>query len=80
MSWMHTRIYINGTFVADESTRQIMPEYRMAEVILPPEAMAILRKGENSLTVQFVPGLNSKSGKISPVSEKVLVDIALTKF
>ena len=77
---MHTRIYINGTFVADESTRQIMSESRMAEIILPAEAMTLLREGENIITAQFVPGLVSRSGNVGPFSAKVLVDIALTEF
>jgi hypothetical protein len=79
-SWMHTRIYINGTFVADDATRQFMSESRIAEIILPAEAMTLLREGENIITAQFVPGLVSRSGNVGPYSAKVLVDIAVTEF
>ncbi|MGQ8336616.1 glycoside hydrolase family 2 protein [Sunxiuqinia sp. A32] len=78
--WMHARIYLNGEFVADETTRQKMPELRMAEVILPNEVKGLLKKGENSLTVQFIPGLVLRSGKIMPGSEKVFVDVELTEI
>jgi hypothetical protein len=80
MTMMHSRIYINGEFVADETTRQIMSEHRMAEVILPPEALANLREGENILTVRFVQGLSWYSGNIEPGPVKFEVDIAMTKF
>jgi len=78
--WMHTRIYLNGEFVADETSRQTNPELRMAEVILPSEAKKQMNKGTNSLIIQFIPGLVSRSGKIEPVSEKVYVDIELTEI
>jgi len=56
MTMMHSQIYINGKFFADETTRQINQEQRMAEVILPSEAIAALKEGNNELIVQFVPG------------------------
>ena len=78
--WMHTRIYINGKFAADESTRQIMPEHRMAEVILPTEAISFLKKGDNQIVVQFVPGYNSRDALFPPLNEKVTIDISMTSF
>jgi len=78
--WFHSRIYINGKFVADESTRQIMPENRMAEVILSREAIALLKKGENQIIVQFIPGYNTRDAIFAPLTEKVILDISLTSF
>jgi hypothetical protein len=78
--WMHSRIYINGKFVADESTRQIMPENRMAEVILSGDAIALLKKGDNQIILQFIPGYNIRDAIFGTQSEKVSVDISLTTF
>ena len=78
--WIYSRIFINGKFVADESTRQIMPENRIAEVILPDEAIALLKKGENQITVQFFPGFSSRDAVFGNPTEKVTVDVALTTF
>ncbi len=78
--WMHTRIYINGIFAVDESTRQIMPESRMAEVILSPEAMVFLKKGENQIIVQFIPGYNTRDAIFAPLIDKAMIDISMTSF
>ena len=78
--WVHSRLYINGQFVADESTRQIMPESRMAEVILPKQAIALLKKGDNQIIIQFIPGYNIRDAVFAPISEKTTVDISLTSF
>jgi Glycosyl hydrolases family 2, sugar binding domain/Glycosyl hydrolases family 2/Glycosyl hydrolases family 2, TIM barrel domain len=78
--WMHSRLYVNGHFVADESTRQIMPEHRMAEVILPKQAIALLKKGDNQIIIQFIPGFNIRDAVFAPMTEKVDVDISLTSF
>lgn len=76
--WMHARIYINGVFMADETTRQQMPEHRMAEVIIPKEKMQLLVKGENTLIIQWVPGLRSQTGKLTNFPTKVEVDASIT--
>jgi hypothetical protein len=52
----------------------------MAEVILPSEAIAALKEGNNELIVQFVPGLNFYSGNVIQGDEKILVDVSLTGF
>jgi len=78
--WMHTRIYINGKFAVDESTRQIMPESRMAEVILPPEAKALLKKGDNQIIVQFIAGYNPRDAIFAPLTERPTIDISMTSF
>jgi hypothetical protein len=78
--YMYTKIFINGVFVADEATRQMMPESRMAEVILPGEAIALLKKGMNEVTVQFISGYNTRDAQFSPVSEKVTIDFSMTSF
>tara|TARA_R110002049_G_scaffold993_1_gene7068 strand:+ start:35916 stop:37028 length:1113 start_codon:yes stop_codon:yes gene_type:complete len=78
--WLHSRIYINGVFVADETTRQKMPEQRMAEVIIPKNKMHLLQKGENTITIQFVPGLRSQTGRLANFPEKISVDIEMTTF
>ncbi|WP_158871573.1 glycoside hydrolase family 2 protein [Maribellus comscasis] len=80
MTMIHSRIYINGKFFADETTRQINQEQRMAEVILPSEAIAALNKGTNELIVQFIPGLNFYSGNVIQGDEKILVDVSITEF
>lgn len=79
-SWMYSRIYINGEFIADEIIRQKMPESRMAEVIVPKEKKHILRKGKNFIIVQFVPGLTSQSGNIKRVPDDISMNVEVTSF
>jgi len=79
--WIHSRIYINGVFVADETTREFMPELRLADVILPQSILRqALKKGKNTITVQFVPGLMAVPGKIDQFSENVLVDVEVMEI
>ncbi len=79
--WIHSRIYLNGTFVVDETTRQFMPELRVADVILPqPIVNKILKEGKNTITVQFVPGLRAKQGTIDRFSDYVLVDVEVMEI
>ncbi len=78
--WLHCRIYINGSFVADETTRQKMPEHRMAEVIIPKNKQHVLKKGANEIMIQFIPGLRVQTGKITNLPEKISIDAEITKF
>ncbi len=78
--WMYSRIYINGEFIADEIIRQKMPESRMAEVIVPKEKEHILKKGKNSIIIQFVPGLTSQSGNIKKVPDDISMNVEVTSF
>ncbi|MCX6327232.1 MAG: beta-galactosidase [Bacteroidia bacterium] len=78
--WMYSRLYINGNFVADESTRQVMPESHMGEVILSKEAIALLKKGDNQIIIQFIPGYNTRNAIFETTIENVTVDISLTTF
>lgn len=79
-SWMYSRIYINGKFIADEIIRQKMPEYRMAEVIIPKEKLHILKKGKNSIIIQFVPGLTSQSGNVKNLPTEISMEVEVTRF
>lgn len=78
--WVHARIYINGVFVADETTRQKMPEMRIAEVILPKGAMKHLKKGENEIIIQWVPGLKLQNGRLANIPTHFSVDASITIF
>jgi Glycosyl hydrolases family 2/Glycosyl hydrolases family 2, TIM barrel domain/Glycosyl hydrolases family 2, sugar binding domain len=79
--WIHSRIYINGVFISDEVTRQFMPELRLSDVILPQSLVnPVLKEGINTITLQFVPGLVSKQGKINQFSENVLVDVEVMEI
>jgi hypothetical protein len=77
-TWTHARIHLNGAFVADETTRFEREESKVAEVMLPPEAIARLKLGPNTLVVEFVAGLSARSGNLEAPPSKLCVDVAVT--
>lgn len=79
-AWIHTRIYVNGVFVADETTRQSKPELRVAELILPKSLMdGVLKKGKNTIVAQFISGFLIVPGKIIDAQDGILVNVEITE-
>ena len=74
------RVYINGTFVVDESTRLTDAELRVAEVALRQDALQNLRPGENTIEIEVILGLDSKAGRIGKPADQVYFDFALMKL
>jgi hypothetical protein len=61
--WIYTKVYVNGEFVQDDQTRQFMPELRVVDIPLWPEAMAQFNQGENTIAVEVIPGFGGRSGR-----------------
>ena len=63
--WNYAQIFINGVLVKDESTRQFMPELRVAEVKLHPEDLKLLVKGENTIAIKVKPNFATKEYRMT---------------
>lgn len=74
-AWVYSRIYINGKFVLDETTRHEQTDMKMSEILFNDAAMNALKKGNNTIMIEVVPGVNRGDMKKGPAS--LLVDFEI---
>ena len=76
--WVHSRLYINGEFVMDETTRHEQKDMKMADVLFNDKAKNALKRGKNTIAIEAVPGLSRNNIEKTP--ENLLVDYEIVSW